>query len=122
VGPGLGYRLVNRTNFVLSATSGASYQDYFYPDNRRRNNLFLSVGEEFTWTLFAKLVLVDKLEFNPNPEHFNEYRLRWENSLRYPMSKHIFLNLTALDLYDTSPALGVDHNDLQVRSTIGFKF
>jgi putative salt-induced outer membrane protein YdiY len=122
IGPGFGYKLINRTNLVMNVTAGASYQDYFYSGNVRHNDVFLSLGEELTWTLFSKLTLVDKIEFNPNSGHFAEYRLRWENSLRYPMSKRIFLSLTALDLYDTTPAPGVDNNDLQIRSTIGFKF
>ena len=122
IGPGFGYKLIHRTNLVMNVTAGASYQDYFYSGNVRHNDMFLSLGEELTWTLFSKLTLVDKIEFNPNAGHFAEYRLRWENSLRYPMSKRIFLSLTALDLYDTTPAPGVDNNDLQIRSTIGFKF
>ena len=122
IGPGFGYKLINRTNLIMNVTGGGSYQDYFYRGNLRRNDMFLSLGEELTWTLFSKLTLVDKIEFNPNSGHFAEYRLRWENSLRYPMTKRIFLSLTALDLYDTTPAPGVNNNDLQIRSTIGFKF
>jgi hypothetical protein len=72
--------------------------------------------------VLPKLTWTERAEFAPRPERFSAYRLRVETSVQYPLARSLYLNLTALDLYDTHPVAGVNHNDLQLRTTLGLKF
>ena len=121
-GPGLGYKLINRTNMTFNATFGSSYQEYWYSDHSVQSSAFLNFGQDLMWAVLPKLTWTERAEFAPHPERFSEYRLRLESSLQYPLAKNLFLNLTALDLYDTHPVAGVNNNDLQLRTTLGLKF
>ena len=38
VGPGFGYKIFTRTNFVMNGTFGSSYQDYYYADEPSRHS------------------------------------------------------------------------------------
>jgi hypothetical protein len=65
--------------------------------------------------------LEEKFEFFPRVD-LEQYRFRFETTLRYWLVQNLSLNLTVLNLYDSDPARNVDRNDLQIRSALGFKF
>ncbi len=124
VGPGMGYELINSTNynFVLKSELGMSFQDQFRADRTRLSTYSARIAATFVWKVRDKLTIDGRVEYFPNVERPEDYRIRAETNLRYPLSKHLSLNLTVIDLYDTLPASGVTPNDLQIRSAVGLKF
>ena len=121
-GPGLGYHLITRSNFVLNVESGANYQAQYFSDQTKKENFYFRMAEDLTWKINGRLTWDEKLEYFPRLESGNQYRARFETNLKYLLLQNLSLNLTVIDQYDSDPANGVDKNDLQIRSSLGLKF
>lgn len=123
IGPGLGYHVFARTNFLFKTEAGVNYQAQRFTDDTHTELFFYRLAEEAVWKVNSRLTLDEKFEFFPQVEDFfGQYRFRFESNLRYALLNNVFLTLTVIDQYDTEPAAGVGPNDLQVRSTVGVKF
>ena len=122
VGPGIGVELLKLTNFVWKSEIGFNFQQQYRSDDTQQTSYAIRLAEIFAWRIWDKLTADAKVEFFPNLAEMGEYRLRWESTLRYPVSNRLTLNLEFIDIYDTQPAKDVTPNDLQIRSTIGVNF
>jgi putative salt-induced outer membrane protein YdiY len=122
VGPGVGYHLIQWTNFFLNTEAGATYQKEERADSSDQSRFFGRLAENAAWKITPRLSWDEKFEYMPRIEDPAEFRMRFETNLRYAMLQNIFLNLSIVDIYDSQPAQGVTQNDLQVRSSVGIKF
>ena len=122
IGPGMGYHLLTRTNFVLNGELGANYQVQYRSDHTTTEKFYFRLAQDATWKVNKTLTFTEKLEFFPQVEELSEYRSRFETTLSYGIWQNISLNVSVLDLYDTQPAANVPNNDLQIRSSLGFTF
>ena len=122
VGPGVGYHLFTRTNWVMNVESGLSYQAQFRSAGGNVESLYLRLAEDVTWKMTDRMTFIQKYEFYQNLEANDQFRFQLNATLSYALWQGVSLNLTALDLYDTNPAPGVDKNELQVRSSLGVEF
>jgi hypothetical protein len=121
VGPGLGYHLFTRSNFVMNAEAGMNYQAQYFQNDTKSERIYYRFAEDINWKISKMLTFDEKFEIFPEV-HFDQYRMRFESNLRYWLLKNISFNLTVLDTYDTQVAPHIDKNDLQIRSSIGLKF
>jgi putative salt-induced outer membrane protein YdiY len=121
-GPGLGYHLIQATNFFLNVEAGVTYQREERSDDTVQRRFFGRVAENAAWKITPRLTWDEKFEYMPSLEESGEYRIRFETNFRYAMLQNVFLNLSILDIYDSQPALGIKKNDLQIRSSVGVKF
>ncbi len=126
---GLGYKVLNKSNFlvkegslILNTDLGGNYQQQFLSDGTDRNYFSLRLGEIAAWKINTKLSFDEKLEYYPRFTGLDDFRLRFEATLRYTLAPNLTLNLTAIDLYDTQPAPGVSENDLLLRASVGLRF
>ncbi len=120
--PGFGYTWVKEADLVFKTEFGFGYQEQFF---RGDNHVITYAGRLagiVTWRIWDKLMADAKLEYFPNVMSIDEYRVRFESTLRYPLLKNVSLNLIVIDIYDTRNSPGVVNNDLQVRAAIGVKF
>lgn len=122
VGPGVGWRLMRETNFVLNAETGFNYSRTEFSLAPRREETNWRLAEDLTWKINSKLLLEQKAAFTPRVDDFSAYRLRFEGALKFFVLQNLSLNLSVIDLYDTRPAPGISRNDLQIRSSLGVKF
>jgi putative salt-induced outer membrane protein len=122
VGPGFGYHLVKRTNFVLRAESGFHYEIHNFEDNKQAELYYHRLAQELRWNVGTLVSLDEKLEYLPQVDTLREYKLRVESNLRLWLRSNLYLNLADNDTYDTLTAPGVGQNDLQVRSSVGLRF
>jgi len=122
LGPGVGYHLIQRSNFFLNTEFGGNYQEQRFSNDDATRLFFFRLAEIVNWPLSAKLTMDEKIEFFPRVEEIDEYRFRFETNVRYWLRSNLSLNLTVIDLYDTQPAPNVTRNDLQLRSSVGVKF
>jgi putative salt-induced outer membrane protein YdiY len=122
IGPGMGYHLLTRTNFVMNSEFGVNYQAQYRSDNTTTEKFYFRLAEDMTWKVNKTLTFTEKFEFFPQVEELSEYRSRFETTLSYGIWQNISLNVSVLDLYDTQPAANVPNNDLQIRSSLGFTF
>ncbi len=121
VGPGIGYHLFTRTNFVMNTEVGMNYQAQHFKNGTETEQFFYRFAEDLSWKISKALTFDEKMEFFPQV-NFEQYRFRFESNLRYWLLENISFNLTILDIYDTQVAPNVDKNDLQIRSSVGVKF
>jgi putative salt-induced outer membrane protein YdiY len=122
IGPGMGYRVIKLTNFVLNAELGNNYQAQYNSDNTKSELFFYRLAENSTWTVNGHLSVDERVEFFPRVDLSESYRCRFESNFRYALVNHLAFVVTVMDQYDTQPAQGVAKNDLQLRSSISFKF
>ncbi|MDB6033988.1 MAG: hypothetical protein JWM16_4326, partial [Verrucomicrobiales bacterium] len=122
IGPGVGYHLFKRTNFVFNLEAGVDYQSQHLSDDTRPDLFFYRLAENTTWQVTRRLSWDEKFEYLTRVEKFSEYKLRFESNVRYTFASNFSFVLTVLDLFESRPASGVAQNDLQVRSSIGIKF
>jgi putative salt-induced outer membrane protein YdiY len=122
IGPGVGYHLIQASNFFLNVESGATYQREERTDNTEQSRFFGRLAENGTWKITPRLTWDEKFEYLPSLEESGEYKMRFETNLRYAMLQNVFLNLSVLGIYDSQPALGIKKGDLQIRSSVGVKF
>jgi hypothetical protein len=120
-GPGLGWHAIAATNFTVNFESGLDYQVQYRSDSPDTRNVYFRIAEEVLWKVRDRMSVMEKVEYFPRV-NFQGYRIRGECTISYDIWKHIALNFTLLDLYDTDPAPDVAYNELQIRSTLGVKF
>ncbi len=122
LGPGIGYHAIRRDKVKLNVELGGNYQVHQFSDGTESESFFYRIAEDSIWQITPKLSIDQKFEFFPGISEFDRYRMRFEGNLRYALRGNIYLNVTALDIYDNRPASGVSKNDLQLRSSVGVKF
>ena len=122
VGPGMGYPLFKRTNFVLRVEGGIHYQVQNFQAGRQDENVYQRLAQDLKWNLGALFTFDEKAEYFPELGDFHVYKFRVEANLRYWLRSNLSLTFTVINTYDTVSASGVGQNDLQVRSSIGMKF
>lgn len=122
LGPGAGYHLYKRTNFVVRVEAGFHYQVQNFDGDRQEEVYYHRFAQDLRWNLGPQFSVDEKLEYLPEFADFRSFKLRAEANLRYWLRGNLSLNLTVIDLYDTITAQGIGKNDLQVRSSIGLKF
>ena len=122
LGPGLGYKLLNRTNLLLNAGLGANYQVQDFSNGTETRLFYDRIAENLNWKINSKFTWDERFEFFPQAERFDRYRFRFETNLRYLLMQNLSLILTAIDIYDSLPAPSVSPNDFLLRSAIGVHF
>jgi opacity protein-like surface antigen len=122
IGPGVGYHLIQWTNFFMNVEAGATYQMEERSDGSELSKFYGRLAENAAWKITPRLTWDEKFEYFPRIDHPGEFRMRFETNLRYAMLQNVFFNLSVIDMYDSDPPDGVTENDLQVRSSIGVKF
>jgi putative salt-induced outer membrane protein YdiY len=122
IGPGLGYHLYTRPKWVMNLETGLSYQVQERSAGGDVESFYLRVAEDATWKISKRTTFTQKYEFFQNCESFDQFRFQLNANLSYALWQGVSLNLTALDLYDTDPAPGVDNNELQIRTSLGITF
>ncbi len=120
-GPGAGYHLFTETNYLMNLEAGINYQAQYRQEDDDVKNFYYRLAEDFNWKLDKQTTLIEKYELFPQVD-LGEYRFRFESTLSHELWKNLAVNLTVVDLYDSQPAAKVDHNELQIRSSLGVKF
>jgi hypothetical protein len=122
VGPGAGKHLLRLTNLVLNAEAGVNYQVQDYEGNRKDDLFHFRLAQDLKWNMGTQFTFDEKVEYLPQWNNPEEYKLRVEGNIRYWVRANLSLNVTVINIFDTLTARGVQRNDLQVRSSVGVKF
>ena len=122
VGPGVGYKLLTGDNHALKVEYGINYQAQYFNDDSNTKSLYHRVAEEFVWKMNTRFSFTERFEYFPKLTEISQYRLRLEANLKYVVWNNLSLNMTLIDIYDNQTAYGVQPNDLQFLSSIGWKF
>lgn len=121
-GPGVGYHAFKQPTFVLNLEAGFNFQAEERSAGNNVERVYARLGENGSWKINSKLSFEHRFEYMPSIREPSEYRLRAEATLRYLLWQNLSFKLSVVDNYDTSPARNVTPNDLQIRSSLGYKF
>src|SRR5512134_3079165 len=112
---GLGYKVweVPETAY-FSVDAGAAwvYERFF---GGARNDYFsVALGAETSHELANGWIWFARLDYLPSVEDWaGDFLLRGETSLVFPLTDHVALKTSLVDLYDATPAEGAESNSLQ---------
>jgi putative salt-induced outer membrane protein YdiY len=112
---GIGYKVWEvPEQAYLSVDAGAAwvYERFF---GGERNDFFsLAVGAETSHKLANGWLWFARVDYLPSVEDWaNDFLLRGETSLIFPLTDHFALKTSLVDLYDATPAEGAESNTLQ---------
>jgi hypothetical protein len=112
---GMGYKLWNdpaKGYFAVDGGTAWVYERFFGGDT---NDYFsLAVGAETSVKLGYGWIWFARLDYLPSVEDWVEdFILRGETSLVFPLTEHFALKTSLVDLYDSTPAEGSESNSLQ---------
>ena len=122
VGPGVGRHLWRKPTFALDLESGVNYQVQQRSEGESPESAYFRLADNLTWKLADRLTFGKKLEFQVSFQDASQFRIRLDSNLAYRLWNTLSINLTLIDVYDTDPAPGVDENEFQLRSSLGFTF
>jgi len=122
LGAGMGYKFLDRKKLVLAGELGGQYQMFDYFFSHDKENVAARFAENLTTKLGKNVSLVQRLSFTPGLKNLGDYQVRFDVTLSLPLFKPLTLNLNLADEYDSQPAPGVSHNDLQISTTFGINF
>jgi len=122
IGPGVGYHLFTQPRWVMNLESGLNYHVEKRSVGADQESVYLRLADDLTWKMSEHVTFTQKYEFYQNLEQFDQFRFQLNATLSYALWQGISLNLSALDLYDSNPAPGVERNELQLRTTVGIAF
>ena len=122
LGPGVGWHLMQRTNFTANLAVGVNYQSEERTQGQATEEFFYRLVQDMQWRISPRLTLEEKLEYLPSVDGFTRTRARFEATLKIKLLENLSLNLTAQDLYDTDPVADVKPNELKIRSSLGVTF
>ena len=122
VGPGVGRHIFRKPAFAFDLESGVNYQVQERTEGDSPESAYFRLADNLTWKLADRLTFGKKLEFQVSFQDASQFRVRLDSNLSYRLWNTLSVNLTLIDSYDTNPAPGVDENELQLRSSLGFTF
>ena len=123
VGPGMGYHLIAEKTVAVDAELGLNYQYRQGLDGApNREVIQARIAQELTWEVLSKITLSETIALLPFLDEPGQYQVRVGGNVGFGIVRHLSLNLTVMNLYDTQPAPGVPNNDFQLRSSLGVNF
>jgi len=118
LGPGLGFYVVKNDKRELSLEAGPSYV-WEKLDGETDDYLALRFAERYTCQVLPNAKLVQTLEYVPEAEDFDNYRITAEAGVEAAMSDRLSLRVVVQDQYVNRPAEGKERNDLSLIAGIG---
>lgn len=120
VGPGLGKTLMKDDNAKLAAEVGVVYI-FEEVAKVEDDKAALRVGETYERKLSETSKVWQKAEFLPAFEDFDDYLINAELGIEAAVAGDVSLRVLIQDRYDSTPAAGLDENDLAVIAGLSYK-
>jgi putative salt-induced outer membrane protein YdiY len=113
---GMGYKLwtdAEKNYFAVDGGTAWVYERFFGGDTN--DYWSLAVGAETSVKLGYGWIWFARLDYLPSVEDWlDDFILRGETSLLFPLTEHFALKTSLIDLYDSTPAEGSESNSLQM--------
>lgn len=110
-GAGLGYTLIDRPMHRLTTELGSQFVQQRNLDGVSDNFLAGRAAEVYRYTFRASSYAEERLEYLPNFETTQDYRMNGEASVVAPLSRHLALKLGYVVRFDNLPEPGVEKTD-----------
>jgi putative salt-induced outer membrane protein YdiY len=121
VSPGLGYYVIKSTNTFLRFETGPAFvwERVAGVDDEY---VALRFAERFETQLNERVKLWQFAEWLPSVEDFEDGVINGEVGIDAGLTKKLSLRAIVQDTYDSTPAPGLDHNDLKFIMQLAYKF
>jgi len=121
-GLGLGYSLIDRTHHRLTTELGGQFVQQQNLD--RVNDHFFAgrAAELYRYTFKEDTYVEERLEYLPNLEKNEDYRMNAEANLVAPLSRHLSLKLGYVVRFDNLPEPGIEKTDRFLTSGLQLSF
>jgi hypothetical protein len=112
---GIGYKVwevPEKAYFAVDGGAAWVYERFF---GGARNDFFsLGLGAESSYKFGNGWIWFARVDYLPSVEDWvDDFLLRGETSLIFPLTEHFALKTSLVDLYDATPAEGAESNSLQ---------
>lgn len=121
LGPAAGLHLIATDPFTLDVEVGPSYV-WEKLDDVTDDYLAVRFAERAAWTISETSKLVQDLEYLPKADDFDQYLLNAGVSLETKVAANLVLSLSLEDKYNSTPAEGLEENDLSLVASLGLSF
>ena len=121
-GAGLGYTMIERPRHKLTAELGAQFVQQRNLDKVSDSFLAGRAAELYRYTFRESTYFEERVEFLPNLETNEDYRMNGEASLVAPLSKHLSLKLGYVVRFDNLPEPDVKKTDRFLTSGLQVAF
>lgn len=129
IGPGVGYHLIRGrkllfkdSNFSLDIETGGEYEDKLSTTGLTTQRYFWRLAQLIRWNLSKDFTLTEEFEYFPRIGALVNNRYRAEVNFAYRLIKNLTLNLTVLAEADPQRLNDFVPDDLQIRSSLGWRF
>lgn len=119
--PGVGYYFIKSTNTFLRGEVGPGFV-FERVGGVDDNYVSLRLAERFETKINDRVKLWQSLEWLPAVDDFNNSVINAELGLDTSLTKKLSLRTLVQDTYDTTPALGLKHNDVKLILSLAYKF
>lgn len=119
---GYGRRLIEEEKLKLSLDFGANFLREEFTDGIEQNDFAFRLGEQLEWEISQQLSLDQIFEVFPRFTSSANNFIRFRVNLKYRMTDRLYLALLLKEEFDPKPATGVQKNDFQLRTTVGYDF
>jgi putative salt-induced outer membrane protein YdiY len=110
-GAGLGYALIDRPRHRLTTELGGQFVQQENLEKVSDSFFAGRAAEAYRYTFKESSYLEERLEYLPNLETSEDYRVNGEASLVAPLSRHLAIKLGYLVQFDNLPEPGVKKTD-----------
>ena len=121
-GAGLGYTMIERPRHKLTTELGAQFVQQRNLDKVSDSFLAGRAAELYRYTFRESTYFEERVEFLPNLETNEDYRMNGEASLVAPLSKHLSLKLGYVVRFDNLPEPDVKKTDRFLTSGLQVAF
>jgi putative salt-induced outer membrane protein YdiY len=110
-GAGLGYTMIERAHHRLTAELGSQFVQQRNLEKESDSFLAGRAAELYRYTIKADTYFEERVEFLPNLETNEDYRVNAEANLVAPVSRHLALKLGYVVRFDNRPEADVKKTD-----------
>jgi len=129
IGPGVGYHvfrgrklLFSDSKFNLDLESGGEYEYKLSTTGRITERYFWRLAQLIRWNIGKDLTFTEEFEYFPRIGELVNNRYHAEANFAYRLVKNLSLNLTVLAEADPQRLNDFVPDDLQIRSSLGWRF
>jgi putative salt-induced outer membrane protein YdiY len=119
---GIGYYLVQRTNFVFSVEAGPSSVTERQGGEPVQTYAAARLAERIEYKLPTGARLWQRMELIPQVDLMANYVVNAEVGIETAIAKNLALQIYLQDNFVNQPAEGYDHNDIRLISGVSYKF
>ncbi len=121
---GIGYWFSDQPEFKAMTEIALGFENtYFRDDSPTRYETVLIPRLFLEKRLIGKTTISQEIVLYPSMNYWGDYRFHFATSLKNPLTDELFLRLSFIDDYNSSPSnVNIKRNDIQFITSLGYTF